>query len=332
MSRAAPIRIGTRASPLARWQAQWVADALAAFGAAVELVPITTRGDSQAAEPIAALGGTGIFTRELQRALLDERIDVAVHSLKDLPTEPVAGLILAAVPRRESPFDVLVSHDGAMLASLPGGARIGTGSLRRQSQLLHLRPDLQVVPVRGNVDTRLRKLDGDVVAAASSRRPQVTEPAALNALVLAEAGLNRLGLSGRVTQVFAPSELLPAVGQGALGLETRTADAATRAAVDALNDSATHAAVLAERSLLETVGGGCLAPIGAWARLDAAGQLQLDAVVLSSDGSQRLHAIGYGSIDDPQRLGSRVADQLLEQGAAALIESARGADAHRLDD
>jgi hydroxymethylbilane synthase len=222
-----PIRIGTRASPLARWQAQWVSDALTAAGHGAVLVPITTRGDVQQVQPVEQLGDRGVFTKELQRALLAGQIDVAVHSLKDLPTDPVAGLILAAVPRRESPCDVLVSRDSLRLETLPPGARVGTGSLRRQSQLLHLRPDLLVAPIRGNVDTRLRKLD----------------EGQYDALILAQAGLNRLGLSHRVTQILSTNQMLPAVGQGALGLETRAEDGETRSALSALDDPASHFAV-----------------------------------------------------------------------------------------
>lgn len=304
------IRIGTRASPLARWQAQWVSDALTAAGHATALVPITTRGDVQQVAPVEQIGTRGVFTKELQRALLASEIDVAVHSLKDLPTEPVDGLILAAVPQRESPCDVLVSRDGMPLAALPAGARVGTGSLRRQSQLLHHRPDLAVAPIRGNVDTRLRKLDEKL----------------FDALILAQAGLNRLGLADRATQVLPTDVMLPAVGQGALGLETRAADQATRAALAALDHTASHDAVLAERSLLASLDGGCLAPIGALATVDAANRMRLEAVVLSRDGATRLHSGIEGDAMDASgaiEIGRRLAGKLLEQGAAALIQAAR---------
>jgi hydroxymethylbilane synthase len=308
-----PIRIGTRASPLARWQAQWVSDALATAGHRTALVPITTRGDVEQIAPVEELGARGVFTKELQRALLAGEIDVAVHSLKDLPTESVAGLTLSAVPRRESPCDVLVSRDGSSLAALQPGARMGTGSLRRQSQLLHLRPDLVVAPIRGNVDTRLRKLD----------------EGQFDALILAQAGLHRLGLSQRVTQVLPVDWMLPAPGQGALGLEARTADDATRAALAVLDDSPSHRAVLAERSLLASLDGGCLAPIGALATDLSLGRMRLEGVVLSRDGSTRLQ----GNVEGqdavlPERneaidLGRRLASLLLDQGAAALIRAAR---------
>ncbi len=234
---------------MARWQAQWVSDALTAAGHLTTLVPITTRGDTQQSAPVELIGERGVFTKELQRALLAGEIDVAVHSLKDLPTEPVPGLILAAVPERESPLDVVVSREGAQLMELPAGAKIGTGSLRRQSQLLYLRPELVVLPIRGNVDTRLRKLDDGE----------------FDAIVLAEAGLRRLGLDGQITQFLAPPEFLPAVGQGALGLEMRV-DSPLRAAVAALGDPQTHVTVIAERTFLAALAGGCLAPIGGWAR------------------------------------------------------------------
>jgi len=308
MTSAQPIRIGTRASPLARWQAQWVSDALTAAGHSTLLVPISTRGDFQQFQPVEQLGDRGVFTKELQRALLAGEIDVAVHSLKDLPTEPVAALILTAVPRRESPCDVLVSRNGLLLETLPPGARVGTGSLRRQSQLLHRRPDMVVAPIRGNVDTRLHKLD----------------EGQYDALILAQAGLHRLELSHRVTQVLPTNQMLPAVGQGALGLEARAEDQAIRAALAALDDPASHMAVVAERSLLESLDGGCLAPIGALATVVSHnGRMRLEGVVLSRDGVNRLHGSVEGEVAEAIELGRRLAGLLLEQGAAALIRAAR---------
>src|SRR3954465_5516322 len=227
------LRLGTRGSKLARWQAEWVAGELRRRGHAVELVEIATRGDVEPAAPIEDIGTRGVFTKEIQRALLAGSVDLGVHSLKDLPTEPVDGLVLAAVPERESPADVVVcaSALGArlrldpgdqanVLSSLPNEARIGTGSLRRQAQLLHVRPDLQVADVRGNVDTRLRKLDAGQ----------------FDAIVLAEAGLRRLGLADRATQVLPFEVMLPAVGQGALGIECRNDDVALREILTPLND------------------------------------------------------------------------------------------------
>jgi hydroxymethylbilane synthase len=302
------LRLGTRGSALARWQAQWVADRLAERGVEVELVPITTRGDTSQGQgdAIGNLGSPGVFTKELQRALLDERIDLAVHSLKDLPTDVVAGLVLASVPQRESPRDVLISPHGT-LDKLPAGATVGTGSLRRRAQLLHARADLQMRDIRGNVDTRLAKL------AAGE----------FDAIVLAEAGLLRLGLEKHATERFDPTVILPAVGQGALGIETREADPHTRALVEQLNDSQTHAAVLAERALLAGLRGGCLAPVGAWARAASAGRLRLDAVVLSADGTQRLAHDDEDDVTEAEALGARVAGALLAAGAGELIDASR---------
>ncbi|MEX2141862.1 MAG: hydroxymethylbilane synthase [Pirellulales bacterium] len=303
------IHIGTRASPLAQWQANWVAEQLRAGGVDVELVPITTAGDRDQQGPIGAIGTSGVFTKELQRALLDGRIDLAVHSLKDLPTENVAGLLLAAVPTRESPSDALLSRGRLPLAELPPAAKVGTGSLRRQSQLLHARPDLQVSEIRGNVETRVRKLhEGEY-----------------DALVLAEAGLKRLGLEAEIVEILPKSLMLPAIGQGALGLETRADDPPTLAAVARLDDEVTHAAVLAERSLLATLRGGCLAPVGAWGRVEQDGNLRLTATVLSRDGRQRLIAEGAEPTAMAVELGRRIGEELLAQGAATLIALSRAA-------
>jgi hydroxymethylbilane synthase len=300
------LRIGTRASKLARWQANWVATQLTAAGVEVELVPITTRGDVDHGR-IDQLGGVGLFTKELQRALLDEQIDLAVHSLKDLPTDVIAGLAIAAVAEREDVCDVLISRGGEPLDQLPAGAGLGTSSLRRKAQLLHARRDLEMRDIRGNVDTRLQKLaDGQY-----------------DAIVLAYAGLKRLGLDGRITQILATDVMLPAVGQGALAIEARDGDQRTRQAVAPLDHAPTHQAVIAERTLLAELAGGCLAPVGAWGRQQPDGQLRLDAVVLSPDGRQRLAARGAAAGDEAERLGTEVAHQLLNQGAAALINLAR---------
>ena len=241
-----PLQLGTRSSALARWQADWVAARLRECGTEVELVPITTTGDVTR-QPLGEVGGSGLFTKELQQALLDGRIDLAVHSLKDLPTVAVSGLALAAVPPRESVCDVLISRAGAVLLDLPQSARIGTGSLRRRAQLLNVRPDLQVFDIRGNVDTRIRKL----------------QAGEYDAIVLAEAGLRRLEFMAHATEVLSPLAMLPAVGQGALGIEARAHDERTRKAVAELNDPAAWGAVTAERSLLAALRGGCLAPVGA---------------------------------------------------------------------
>jgi hydroxymethylbilane synthase len=299
------VRLGTRGSALARWQADWVADRLRASGVQVELVLISTEGDTRSG-PIGGLGGQGVFTKEIQRALLDDRIDLAVHSLKDLPTEPVPGLQLAAVPQRESPLDVLITSSGQTLEQLPAGSRVGTGSMRRQAQLLFARADLEVQGIRGNVDTRLRQLDEN----------------RFDAIVLAQAGLQRLGLAARITQVLDPGLLLPAIGQGALGLEIRCDDEATRQCIAALDHAPSHQSVLAERTLLAALHGGCLAPIGAWARVEG-DQLTLDAVVLDAQGSQRLATQVVGVACEPETLGRQAAQQLLQQGAASLIARSR---------
>jgi len=306
------LRLGTRASALARWQAGWVAAKLQSRGVEIELVPMTTKGDAQSRDPIGNLGSPGVFTKELQRALLEDRIDLAVHSLKDLPTEIVEGLCLTAVPERESPHDALISRDGLAFDALPPRAAIGTGSLRRRAQLLHARGDLRMCAIRGNLDTRLEKL----------RRAQ------FDALILAEAGLKRLGLASHITQILSDSWMLPAVGQGALGIECRTADVATREALAELDHPLSHQAVLAERALLAALSGGCLAPIGAWAKLNAEGHLQLDAAVLSWDGSRRIAGSAIAPSVTPERfdaerLGCELAESLIAQGASELISAAR---------
>jgi hydroxymethylbilane synthase len=300
------MRLGTRASKLARWQADWVAARLRHVGHTVEIVEITTAGDVEQSGPVTDIGAPGVFTKEIQRAVLAGEIDFAVHSLKDLPTEVVAGLTLAAVPPRESPADVLIARGADSFDALAESALVGTGSLRRQSQLRHARPDLRVESIRGNVDTRIRKLgEGQ-----------------FDAIVLAEAGLKRLGLARRITQVLPCEVMLPAVGQGALGIECRRDDLAMLTALDSLNDADSHAAVLAERALLAHLRGGCLAPIGALARV-ANGQLRLSAVVLDPNGSRRLDASGAASSADAISLGRRVADDLLVHGAAELIDASR---------
>src|SRR5262245_36844463 len=240
------MKIGTRGSQLARWQAEWLRARLAERGVTTELVVIKTRGDAEVDRPLHELEGKGFFTKEIEEALLDGRIDVAVHSLKDLPTRLPTGLALAAIPVRHDPREALVS--GASLQALPAGTRIGTSSLRRVSQVRFLRPDLDVVPLRGNVPTRVHKVethDG------------------LDAALLALAGLERLGLGGKGV-IVEPLDVMPAPGQGALGIEVRESDAATRAALQPLHDAPSGTAVTAERALLAALGGGCQAPVAAW--------------------------------------------------------------------
>lgn len=301
------IRIGTRGSNLARWQAEWVAEQLRSGGIEVELIAIATQGDQQTSGPVGALGDTGIFTKEIQRSLLDCQIDLAVHSLKDLPTERVDGLSLVAVPRRAACLDVLLSQGHRTLQQLPSESRIGTGSIRRQAQILFLRKDVRVLDIRGNVETRIGKLNSGEY----------------DAIVLAQAGLDRLGLAHHISHVFAMNEMLPAVGQGALGLESRSEDEHVRACVQTLDHLPSHQAVLAERALLAHLRGGCLAPIGAWGKVDDAGRLQLDAVVLDAKGTKRLALSQQGPAQEAVALGEEVAEELLRQGAASLIDTAR---------
>jgi hydroxymethylbilane synthase len=300
------LRIGTRASQLAQWQANWVAANLRDRGATVELVEITTSGDEQQSGPIASLGQQGVFTKEIQAALLDQRADVAVHSLKDLPTEQVAGLTLAAVPLRESVVDALVTKLAGSLDELPAGARVGTGSLRRQAQLKHLRSDLEVARIRGNVDTRLRKLD----------------EGEYDAVLLAAAGLRRLGWAERITEVLEPPKMLPAVGQGALGIECREEDSSVRELLIQLDHKATRQATTAERAMLALLHGGCSVPVGAWGRVED-GMLMLDGLVASLDGVTVLRAAAEGPADSALDLGQQVAEELLRQGAAEVIAAAR---------
>jgi hydroxymethylbilane synthase len=300
------LRLGTRGSALARWQADWVAEKLRGGGIEVELVLISTSGDRRL-DSLAAMGGQGVFTKEIQQALVENRIDVAVHSLKDLPTEPSEELILAAVPERAACGDVLVSPRFLTLDKLPAGAMIGTGSLRRKAQLLHVRPDLRIEEIRGNVDTRLKKVHAGE----------------FDAIVLAEAGLTRLGLETEITERLLLAMLLPAVGQGALGIETRLGDEATQKIVAQLDHAPSRAAVSAERAMLAALRAGCLAPVAAWGRIEN-DSLLLTGRVISTDGRIRLEAQSSAAPSDFLTLGRRVADELLDQGAAEVIQSARG--------
>lgn len=311
------IRLGTRQSALALWQAEHVSNSLRTLGHEVQLVKITTSGDISST-PLGESGGQGLFTKEIQRALLDQRCDLAVHSLKDLPTENIPELTLAAVPAREDTADCLLSS-GMCLAELPLGSKIGTGSPRRKASLLNMRPDLIIKDIRGNVDTRIGKLDDGVY----------------DAIVLAFAGLYRLGLQARITQKFSSNELLPAVGQAALGLETRTGDTATTEAVKQLNHLPSQAAVLAERTLLRSMRAGCLAPLACNAVVRE-GRFAILARVFSADGSKKIevsHSTEHAfRIDGPQnaeqlillaeQLGREAAGLLAEQGATELIHQA----------
>ena len=323
------IRLGTRGSVLARTQTEWVAAALRRLGHDVDITVITTRGDATAGGPeksssdipVARLGGDGVFVRELQKALLEDRIDLAVHSLKDLPTASVDGLVLACVPIRENPFDVLVGRSAPTVDALPHGAIVGTSSIRRVVQLKRLRPDLVVREIRGNVDTRLRRLDAGEY----------------DAIVLAAAGLARLSLAGRATEVLRPDLFWPAVGQGALGLEAREGDHATRDRIAPLNDRDTHLAVVAERACLAALAGGCLAPVAGLGRVED-GRLLLGCGVLGEADGKVVRLVEHGSaeIDVERRLsdadglmrsaemlGRHVAERLEAAGATPLLETHR---------
>jgi hydroxymethylbilane synthase len=302
-----PFRIGTRGSRLALWQANHVAEQLRPLLAPREvvLVELRTTGDQVRDVSLAAIGGQGVFTKEIQQAVRDGRADLAVHSLKDLPTAPVPGLVLAAVPPRGPTRDVLIAPRHGRFDNLPRAARVATGSSRRRAQLLHRRPDLHLVDIRGNVDTRLRKL--------------CTED--LDGLILAQAGLERLNLAHEVTEVLDPSWMLPAVGQGALGLECRADDDEALAAVRRLNHAPSMQAVTAERAFLRTLGGGCLLPIAALA--DVAGEvLTLTGAVCSPDGRRRLAGTVTGPAADADALGQELARRLLAQGARELLRDA----------
>jgi hydroxymethylbilane synthase len=297
------LRLGTRRSRLALVQSRQVAAAItAATGREVELVEITTEGDVNRGA-LARIGGTGVFVSALRDALLAGRIDVAVHSLKDLPTKPADGLDLAAVPTREDPRDVLCARDGLTLQQLPSGARIGTGSPRRVAQLRALGFDLEIVDVRGNVDTRLG----------------FVRKGELDAVVLARAGLARLDRLDAVTQVLDPAQMLPAPGQGALAVECRTGSQFT-SALAALNDAESRAAVLAERTLLAALEAGCTAPVGGYAiPTGPERNLVLRAVVVAYDGSVSIRTSATAPLDEAESLGRRVAAELLDEGAAALV-------------
>ena len=296
-----PLRLGTRKSPMAMFQSRQVAAMITErTGRAVEIVGVTTMGDVSRAQ-LTQIGGTGVFVSALREALLAGEVDLAVHSLKDLPSGPAAGVALAAVPPRDDPRDALAARDGAKLADLPPGASIGTGSPRRAAQLLALRGDLRCVPIRGNAGTRLAKVtDGE-----------------LDAVVLAYAGLARVGLLGAVTQVFEPDEMLPAPGQGALAVECRAAEPGLAALLAAVTDPVSVAAVTAERSLLEALEAGCSAPIGAYAA--GTDTLRMQAVVISPDGSRALRAQGAVAAAGAGQLGRDLAAELLRAGASDLM-------------
>lgn len=289
------IRLGTRGSKLALTQSQDIADQLTALGCSVELQIIKTTGDRFPERPVEQFAGKGVFVAELEEALLRYEIDLGVHSLKDLPGEMTAGLVLAAVPVREDPRDAIIGRTAPILATLPSGARVGTSSLRRRAQILALRADLEMLEMRGNVDTRLRKLD----------------EGQYDAICLAAAGLRRLGLADRITEYLDIADVLPAAGQGALALQTREDDKETRAAVAPLHDEAASLAVRAERTVLAALGGGCHVPLGVYGVVRE-GQVYLRAMLSSLDGVTLIHA--EATSVSPEEAGMQVARVLWAQG------------------
>jgi hydroxymethylbilane synthase len=304
----APLRIATRKSQLALWQAQHVATLLrqAHPGLEVVLVPMLTQGDRIQDRSLAAIGGKGLFIKELEVALEEQRADMAVHSMKDLPGDLPLGLTIAAVLERADPRDALVTAKSAGLEDLPRGARVGTSSLRRQAQLLAVRPDLKIETLRGNVDTRLRRHDAGE----------------MDAIVLACAGLTRLGLESRITARLDPAICLPAVAQGVIGIECRRTDERTLDLVASLNHPEARIVMDAERAFAQRLGGSCQSPIAAHARLDGR-RLMLDGLVAEPDGSRLLRDAAAGSADDPAALGVLLAERMLAAGAGALLERLR---------
>ena len=297
----ARLRIGSRGSQLALWQANHVAGLLREQGHTVEIEIIKTTGDKITDVALAKVGTKGMFTKEIEEALAEKRVDLAVHSLKDVPTELAPEFELAAVMKREDPRDAFISVKYSALDDLPRGARVGTSSLRRQCQLKAMRPDLEIFPLRGNVDTRLRKL----------------ESGEYDAIILAAAGVHRLGLDQYVRSRISADVMCPAVGQGALAIESRRDDAPTRTLLVFLNDAATRAAIECERALLGALGGGCQVPIGAYAEQHG-GRLQLRAMVGRPDGSQILRELAEG--DSAEGLGREVAQTLLRRGADKILK------------
>ena len=299
------IVIGSRGSQLALWQANWVKSQLERLHSNVDINirVITTSGDKIQDVPLAKIGGKGLFVKEIEEALLVKEIDLAVHSMKDVPMELPAELVVSVITKRESPLDALISKNGETLANLPQGATIGTSSLRRSSQLLKYRDDFKIHPLRGNVDTRLRKV----------------EEGKYDAILLASAGLNRLGWANRITEEISHDILLPAMGQGALGIETRLDDTKIYDLISTLNHEQTHYAVSAERSLVGRLDGGCQVPIGAYARVEK-GLITLKGLVASLDGEVIYKLENVGPVDDAINIGQELGSKLLKMGANEILE------------
>ena len=299
-----PVKIGTRGSQLALWQANWVKTALIECDPQleIELIIIKTKGDKILDVPLAQVGGKGLFVKEIEQALLTERIDIAVHSMKDMPADIPPGLTVGAIPKRETPWDALVSRTGEPLATLPVGSRIGTSSLRRAAQLKFAHPSLEIEPLRGNLDTRLRKLHAQKLAA----------------VVLAAAGLQRLGLYRHVTEILKADRMLPAVGQGALCIEVRAGDPRIGPLVARLNHRPSNLAVQAERAFLKRLEGGCQVPIAGYAYLDA-GKVILTGLVADLNGRKIIRDRITGAPEQAAALGVNLAEQLLAEGADELL-------------
>jgi len=299
-----PLRIGTRGSTLARWQAEFVRKHLFQLtGVEAEIILIKTDGDKQQNVPLTQIGGKGIFIKELEEALLEETIDLAVHSVKDIPTDTPGRLFFPAVCRRDDVRDCLVSHRGTLLANLKPGARVGTSSLRRQAQLRRHRPDLDLRDLRGNVDTRLRKVDSGEY----------------DAIVLAKAGLDRLGWSQKIAETLSTDISLPAVGQGAIAIESRVRDQEAAEILGKLDDEETRTVIIAERALLAALQGGCQVPLGAWARMER-GELVMEAAVCSVDGQRYVRQKVTGQPAQAAELGQQMAQLLVENGARDILE------------
>lgn len=309
MSGAVELKIATRKSPLALWQAEHVAARLKAVDPSLDigLVKMTTKGDRILDQALSKVGGKDLFVKEIEEALIDRRADVAVHSLKDMPTEIPSGLFIAAFPPREDPRDALISPKGYTIATLPSRAKIGTSSLRRGAQLLRRRPDLEIVPVRGNVQTRVKKI----------------EELGLAGTLLALAGLRRLGLEALVSEVLEVDQSLPAIGQGILAVETRADDAAVAALVARLDDFEARTAATAERAFLHRLRGGCQVPIAGYATIEG-DSLVLRGLVASVDGRAIFEDTIRGRADEPAAIGTALADRLLREGAGAVLDVLRG--------
>lgn len=305
------IRIGTRASALAKWQANWVAGELSRIFPHIEcvLVTIRTKGDKILNSPLAGFGGKGLFVKEIEEALLKGEVDLAVHSMKDLPADLDPELMVAAVPPREDPSDVIISRRGQSLEELPQGATVGTSSLRRKAQLLERRPDLNVVDLRGNVDTRIGKLD--------------RQEGGLEAIVLAAAGIRRMGLWSRVTQVLNPRDFLPAIGQGALAIETRLEDERLRSLLEPLDHSETRACVTAERAVMRELQGGCQVPMAALALVEEEGGILLRGMVASLQGRPVYRCSCRAALGEAEKAGLEVARGLVRMGAGEVLAELR---------